>query len=867
MAANYPPMELNLSQDEQRYQEEVNLLRSRRTQIGCWLTMTLVPAGAALDAVTYPNLFTTLLITRILCTACIFLVYISLFYERGKKNSVFLSFIWGIVPALTISWMILLTEGSISPFYAGLNLVILGTCVLLPFTGKQATIYCTAVYLSYMIACLANTEKDFVAAAFITHSIFILMTSIICITASYFVSKSRRTEFSLRDTLRIQNEQLTELDQMKNRFFANISHELRTPLTLIIAPLEEILLQTPDLNAALQDNLKLIKKNCERLALLFDDLLQLIAFDQGNRQIHLEPNDLTLVFRGVLTAVTPWAKRENIKIDLSEQSLSHQWILGDLQQLEQIFLNLFSNAIKFTPSGGTITCSITGDSKRILIKIADTGPGMNSDELLQIFDRFGQAKNQEYSKKTGLGIGLALVKDLIAQHQGQISVDSAPGKGTTFTLEFPTTKEPSEPTQQPGEKRITSYLNNRFPQDDSSSQTADSNLPSNKHSVNLLLVDDEIDMLSFMNTNLSKEYNVLACDTPGTALQNCQQNHFRPDVVVTDYMMPESDGIEFTHQLKQQIGKNRCKFLMVTARIDDAIKIHALKSGIHDFITKPFSMVELKARIDNLAQSIKLETELADQNKKLSQTLTKLKTTESQLIQSEKMNSLGTLASGLLHEINNPLNYTLMAASYADTIVAAGGPFDEAQQAELKDSYADVLKGLNRIESIITDLKMFANPDKAVHHAPFHLKHAIGTALQFTAHKLERIEVTVDIGEGLQVIGSQSQITQVFVNLLLNAADAIRPTLEDNLGKISIDYTSEGGLARIIIADNGIGMSSDVLSQIFDPFYTTKDVGGGTGLGLSVCHTILENHQSKFNVTSKPNQGSEFSFTLEVAKN
>ncbi|HAL36946.1 MAG TPA: two-component sensor histidine kinase [Polaromonas sp.] len=251
-----------------------------------------------------------------------------------------------------------------------------------------------------------------------------------------------------------------------------------------------------------------------------------------------------------------------------------------------------------------------------------------------------------------------------------------------------------------------------------------------------------------------------------------------------------------------------------------------------------------------------LQEQVAAQNDALQKTNTALAEVKGQLIQREKMAALGTLSAGLLHEVNNPVNYSLMAINMALTDPAA------AQSAELKESLTDAHEGMQRVQNIVSDLKTFAYQKPGVDsQRMFLLEKAIQSALRLTSFDLKGIEVDLALPQDTHVMGDEPAIIGVLINLLSNAAQALHRAGREQ-PRISLRGEHRGGRLWLAVRDNGTGIAPENIGRVLEPFFTTRDVGAGLGLGLSVSYGIIQRHGGLLSVTSEFGAWTEFSFDL-----
>jgi len=263
-------------------------------------------------------------------------------------------------------------------------------------------------------------------------------------------------------------------------------------------------------------------------------------------------------------------------------------------------------------------------------------------------------------------------------------------------------------------------------------------------------------------------------------------------------------------------------------------------------------------------EDFRLRHELDVNNKELASTLKKLQETEVQLVQSEKMNALGKLSAGLLHEINNPLNFTFMALQVAEQ--------EAGENESLKDTLKDIDQGMGRIRGVISDLRAFAYPSELAHREPFDLNEVLTSALRLTAHELGEFPVERQGVDQVKALGVKSQVVHVFMNLLMNSADALKARAAvnapdkavDGPPKITVSCTPRGNRTAVSVRDNGVGVRKEDLPRLLEPFFTTKQVGQGMGLGLSICHTIVKNHGGEITITSEQGRWTQVTFDLPI---
>jgi signal transduction histidine kinase len=858
--------------------------RIRSGKVACALVMVLMPAGVILDLFVYPDRLVEFLQLRLLCSLLAGGWWALHWTSFGQRNYRILGVPIAILPAAFISWMIFVTEGPASPYYAGLILVLLAVTAVVHWTTAESLLALAMLYFLYFLACFPwPSAKE--QAIFLTNICFLILTGIIVVTGNYLYNQLHFREFVLRfelgqnrKTLEDTNHKLIELDRIKSRFFANVSHELRTPLTLLLAPLQTLIQEhSSALKAEARELLLIMQSNGMRLLKLINDLLDLVRLESGKMEVNSEPVDIHRLLHGVANAVKKTAEDHAIGIEVSVDCAIGT-VISDSDKLERILLNLLFNALKFTPAGGKVQITGARHSNHLLLQISDTGVGISEDKLPFIFDRFWQADNSAQRKNQGVGIGLALVKELVEIQGGEVTVASEVGKGSRFTIRLPyrELEPPSSGTAAEMEKsgvhdspQIASYANSasdKWVEDLNRRAELYPSLTPLRESIRsvetsmhggeprVLIADDEPDMLRYLKSQLSLHFQVIEAVDGQQAIEKASQ--FLPDVIVCDMMMPEKSGLEVCRELRERTATQSTPILMLTARADEETKLTALAAGANDFITKPFSTTELRVRLKNLVDTFHLQQQLARQNQVLEATIEQLKETEVQLVHSEKLASLGRMSAGIIHEINNPLNYAKTGLYVLRNLIDAAEKRNKADSLEVLQ---DVQEGVNRIDRIVSDLRTFTHPNVTqIEKIP--VNELITSALRLLSHELEgKVRIENELRNDQTILANRNQVTQVLVNLLQNALYALeKKRSPENVPTIWIRGAQQGDSSLLIVRDNGEGIPPENLPKIFDPFFTSKDVGEGMGLGLSICYRIMQQHGGCIEVQSEQGIYSEF---------
>ena len=387
-----------------------------------------------------------------------------------------------------------------------------------------------------------------------------------------------------------------EANKAKLQFFTNISHELRTPLTLIADPVNYII-HDDNLNSQQRSMLQIVQRNVLVLTQLVSEILDFRKVQNGKMELRLSDFNLAESMKQWIMLFSASAQKKHITISMDAPDTI--MLRADQDKIERICYNLLSNALKYTSEGGEITLTAKEEGGRVMISVADNGCGISSDELPYIFDRFYQAKNAG----RGTGIGLAIVKAFTELHHGEVSATSIEGKGSTFTIHIPVrqkgevTNQPTEKIEQLVEPSSAEEVPNQARHIDELIQPYQTDKPE------VLIIDDNIDIRTYLRSVLSEKYNVSEAADGKVGLELARK--IVPDIVLSDIMMPVMDGLAFCQQLKTDKAISHIPVILLTARSLDEQRAEGYEHGADAYLSKPFSLRLLLSRIDNLIESRK----------------------------------------------------------------------------------------------------------------------------------------------------------------------------------------------------------------------------------------------------------------------
>ncbi|MFQ5651337.1 MAG: two-component regulator propeller domain-containing protein [bacterium] len=433
------------------------------------------------------------------------------------------------------------------------------------------------------------------------YTLYVLLIGAVLYTARRY--EMNRIRLKNRLALeQVEAKKLKELDQMKSRFFANISHEFRTPLTLVLGQMGSVISSVTE--SRIKNKLQVAMRNSQRLLQLVNQLLDLSRLEAHSMKLNLVRNNVIPFLKNLVASFEALAQEKGIRLEFKTDS---EEILLDYEpdKLEKILTNLLWNALKFTHAGGRICVKVataSTDAGFVEITVQDTGIGISAGKLPHIFDRFYQAEDTDTRHFEGTGIGLALAKELTGLHRGTISVKSEIGKGAEFTMRLPLRQPglavPEEPAPVPQPPVPESLAAGEIEAVHDRKTTPVEAAPGDQPLI--LIVEDHADVRAYIRENLESAYQVQEAGNGKQGYELAQE--IIPDLIISDVMMPEMDGYEFSRKIRENEKTSHIPILMLTAKAADEDKIAGLESGVDGYLIKPFNAKELQVRMANLIE-------------------------------------------------------------------------------------------------------------------------------------------------------------------------------------------------------------------------------------------------------------------------
>ena len=424
-----------------------------------------------------------------------------------------------------------------------------------------------------------------------------------------------RKRVNERNTFRLERErrkQKVELQQQKLQFFTNISHEFRTPLTLIINPIQELMeLSEANFSKSVRQKHHIIHKNAERLSRLINELMDFRKLQSNKLQLRVSQFNLVKQTKNILSFFNEESKRRAMRLDLKYDTINME-VWADSGMLDKILFNLLSNAFKVTPNEGRIQVNIGAGKKKILplvseetpipvveMSIRDNGPGIDQKDYKKIFKRFYQISELNKSYYGSTGVGLEMVKSFVELHKGVVEVESELGKGSIFKVFIPYGREFfGDPKYSNTRKGKQTAFADSEEKSKPTTYKIEEILSRKASKKKVLIVEDNVDLQDYLISILEQDYElILAFDGQEGWLKTMEH---RPDLIITDIIMPLMDGIEFGKKVKNDPNLNQTPIVMLTAKDLTEDRIKGMEVGADAYLVKPFNTHELKVVLEQL---------------------------------------------------------------------------------------------------------------------------------------------------------------------------------------------------------------------------------------------------------------------------
>ncbi|WP_437815355.1 ATP-binding protein [Sorangium sp. So ce1078] len=689
------------------------------------------------------------------------------------------------------------------------------------------------------------------------------------------ITERKRMETELQKA----KEAADAASRAKGEFLTVMSHELRTPLSLILGPIESLLSSHDEpLSPRVRADLERIQRSGRRLRRLVDDVLDYQKIEAGKMQVDWEAVDVKELVADMVEEARPAAECGGVQLSLRVDSAVRTVPL-DRRKFEKIALNLLGNALKFTPPGGLVEVGLRAADSEFELAVKDTGPGIPPDQRHLLFRRFQQIDASATRKHEGTGIGLSLAKELTELMGGTVGVESQLGVGSRFFVRLPRGADGVMASRAPRAAEPPAGAGGLAPPPPRAAgdlaapapRISDLAAPAPRaagpvarapgegrrdraQASRVVVAEDNPDMASYLEGILSAEHEVVLAANGREALESIRAT--RPDVIVSDVMMPEMDGFELVRRLKGDPELRDIPVLLLTARASRAEAVGGLEVGADEYVSKPFDPLELRARVRAAERLHRAYLELAAKNRELAAALKRLSETQEELLQAGKMAAIGTLVAGLSHEMNNPVSVILMNAQLLLRRHRKGHGLPD--EAAILKALGTIERQANRCSDLVTALLEYAR-GKPIGRQPCDVREALRRAVDLSAPRARERRVHLEANSSASslpaVLVNASQLESALLNVIGNALDASRQGGAVVVGARPLPRGDIHGV-EIDVRDSGSGIRAEDLSRIFEPFFTTKPPGQGTGLGLSLTHRFIEEHQGSIRIESALGEGT-----------
>ncbi|HYV56910.1 MAG TPA: ATP-binding protein [Candidatus Nitrosopolaris sp.] len=733
--------------------------------------------------------------------------------------------------------------------------------------GMAALAPVRAAYVAYLTATFFPMIGALLAGGSLSSAATGLMLLIFWAAAIVLASEIRRLlvrslelrfeNLGLIDDLSTAKDAAEAASRTKSVFLANVSHELRTPLALILGPIRRLL----GVHAGDEDvrrDLETVERNAQVLLKHVSDLLDVAKLEASGAELDRSRLDLVALVRRTVSLFDAVARER--RVTLQVETPAELVLVADAGKLERVLLNLLSNAMKFVPDGGRVQTAVRVEGDDVVLSVEDDGPGVPVPLREVIFERFRRGDDAATRRFGGTGLGLAIARELVERHGGRIEVGDGAAGGALFRVRLPLVSEPAGAVAAGASPPEA----DRRALDEVARQTVAELRPPSEPVVAIrgsgsgglvLLVEDNPEMSRFLVRCLTPDYRVATALDGRQGLERAIE--LRPDLILTDVMLPVMGGDTLVRELRAHPELGGIPIVVLTAKADDELRVRLLREGAQDFLTKPFAVEELRARVANLVMLKRtrdvLQGALSSQSRDLA-------TLADQLAAASR--SKDEFLAVLSHELRTPLT-PILSWSF---LLREGQLSAEEQERALRAIERNA-KLQGRIVEDLLDVSRAITGKLRLNLQPIALDPVIQAASDAVraAAEAKGIRLETDLRPEVGLIsGDPERLQQVVWNLLANAIKFTPPG-----GRVTVRLEHVDESARLAVTDNGAGIEPAVLPRLFERFWqadsTTTRTQGGLGLGLAVVRHLVELHGGTVHAESAgQGRGATFTVTLPL---
>ena len=850
-------------------------LERAQARLVALLATLLVPAWIPFDFILEPTLAREFLVYRALDVALGVVILLRLRRAGALREVRVLAMAKLVATGGVIALMLPQVTTHYWPYVLGFSLVIWGAAVVLSFPVRAVAVGLALVIAAPAVALLLYPElrtlEELVGGGF-----YVVSAYIICLSQILLRRRLERRAFLTGHRLAEASRKVIENEEQKSRFFANVSHELRTPLALILGPAERAAADQT-LSPERRQDVDVVVRNARTLLRHVNNLLEVARLDAKETTLSLARVDVARLVRTTAAHFDAIAAERGLAftVDAAEEAFADV----DPDKLARVLLNLLSNAFKFTPDGGRVRCALRSDAERVTLTVADSGPGIKPADRDVVFDRFRQLDGGTTRRFGGTGLGLSIVKELVALHGGDVHVEDADEGGAAFVCRLPTRAKAGARVRVVDEGAAALVADDVLVQGAADVVAPVGMAPDDAQgdAPLVLVVEDNVDMNAFVRRSLGAGFRTVAALDGRAGLDKALAE--RPDLVVTDVMMPVMSGDDLVRELRRRPELDDVPILVLTAKADDPLRVQLLQQGAQDYVMKPFSPDELRVRAENLVgikrardalqsevatkgQSLELlAKENARRRRELATALDAAWVARAQAEEASRVKS--RFLELVSHELRTPLTTLQLQLERLER--ARREPLPPGAQGQV----ARISRAMNRLGRLVESLLEHARIQSGrlvTQVEAFDLRalaHEVEDELSALAQEKGLALEVVDGDEAPPLVSDPRIVRLIVLNLVGNA---IKFT---ERGHVRIRLSYDDHVHLVAVEDTGPGIPAQERQRILEPFERTDEARArqvpGVGLGLALVKDMVGALGGEIVVDSTERVGSCFTVRLPDA--